>query len=407
VTDRAQAMRHVVVVGASLAGHHAAASLRDLGYDGDVTVIGSEEHPPYDRYPLSKAFLTGDTDRQGLDLSIEVADVEWRLGSAATSLDLDGRVVVLDGEQISFDGLVVASGSRARHRSMVDGLSGAFVLRTVDDAVALRAALSAPQRRVVVVGGGLIGAEIAATAVDAGHHTTLVHPGEVPTLHAVGLPVAEHLRELHRAAGVNLHARARLRVLLADRGVVTGALLDDGSRLGADVVVMATGTEPNVEWLQGSGLSTTGGLRCGPTLFADGSDVVVGAGDVVRLPHPLAEETVRVEHWASTRHQASRAVENLLLGRDRARPLTALPEFGTRIHGARIRGVGFPQVANRASVVWGSLRGGSAVVALARGNRSVALVSVNADQVLHALARQLWPNYAIDRDSVTVVPVAS
>jgi NADPH-dependent 2,4-dienoyl-CoA reductase/sulfur reductase-like enzyme len=401
-------MRHVVVVGASLAGHHAAATLRTLGYDGHVTVIGSEHHAPYDRYPLSKAFLSGDTDRQGLDLPTGVTGVDWRLGATATGLDLGRRVVVLDGqEQMPFDGLVVASGSRARHRGMVEGLDGAFVLRTVDDAVALRAALKVPDRRVVVVGGGLIGAEIAATAVEHGHETTLVHPGDVPTLHAVGRPVAEHVRDLHRAAGVTLHPRARLRRLLDECGVVTGALLDDGSSLPADLVVMATGTEPNVEWLEGSGLPTEGGLRCRRTLFAEGSDCVVGAGDVVRLPHPLAQETVRVEHWASTRHQAARAVENLLLGPERARALTALPEFGTRIHGARIRGVGFPQVADRGSVVWGSLRGDSAVLALARGTTTVAVVSVNADRVLRALAGELWPDFAVDRDrSGTVEPVA-
>lgn len=401
-------MRRIVVVGASLAGHHAAASLRHLGYDGEVTVIGSEQHPPYDRYPLSKAFLTGDTDRQGLDLPADVAGVSWRLGATATSVDLQRRVVVLDGrDSVPFDGLVVASGSRARHRRMVEGLAGAFVLRTVDDAVSLRAALSVPDRRVLVVGGGLIGAELAASAVEAGHDTTLVHPGAVPAVHAVGRLVADHLCELHRAAGVRLLPQARLRVLLADHGVLTGALLDDGTRLSADVVVMATGTEANVEWLDGSGLCTEGGLRCGATLFAEGSDCVVGAGDVVRLPHPLAAETVRVEHWASTRHQAARAVENLLLGPDRARPLAALPEFGTRIHGARIRGVGFPQVADRSSVVWGSLRGGSAVVALARGGTSVALVSVNADRVLHGLAPELWPAYAVDREGAGVAQAAS
>lgn len=392
-------LRRIVVVGASLAGHHAAASLRHVGFDGEVTVIGSERHRPYDRYPLSKAFLTGDTNRRGLDLSTDVPGVDWRLGSTATSLDLDDRVVVLDGhERIPFDGLVVATGSRARHRRMADEFDGAFVLRTVDDAVAVRAALAGPGRRVVIAGGGLIGAEIAATAVEAGHHTTLVHPGEVPTLHVLGGVVAQHLCELQRAAGLKRHAGARLRALLADRGVVTGALLDDGSRLPADVVVIATGTEPNVEWLRGSGVATYRGLQCGPTLFAGNSDCVVGAGDVVRLPHPLAAETVRVEHWASTRHQAARAVENLLLGPERARPLTALPEFGTRIHGARIRCVGFPQVADHASVVWGALRAGSAVVALTRASTSVALIAVNADRVVRALAHQIWPHYAVDRD---------
>lgn len=401
-------MRRIVVVGASLAGHHAAESLRRLGYDGEVTVIGSERHRPYDRYPLSKAFLNGETDREGLDLSSEVADVDWRLGSAATSLDLEGRVVGLDGQEpIPFDGLVVASGSRPRHRRMVEALRGAFVLRTVDDAVALRAALTGPDQRVVVVGGGLIGAEIAAAAVEAGHDTTLVHHGDVPTLHALGRPVAEHLRRLHQAAGVRLRPRARVRRLVGECGFVTGVLLEDGRVLPAEVVVMATGTEPNVEWLQGSGLAIGGGLQCGQTLLAAGSGCVVGAGDVVRLPHPLASESVRVEHWASTRHQAARAVENLLAGPAGARPLTALPEFGTRIHGARIRGVGFPQVADHGGVLWGSLRGGSAVVALFRDRTAVGLVSVNADRVLHSLTRQLWPDYTIDRDPAGFVEHAA
>jgi NADPH-dependent 2,4-dienoyl-CoA reductase/sulfur reductase-like enzyme len=401
-------MRRIVVVGASLAGHHAAWSLRRLGYDGAVTVIGSEQHRPYDRFPLSKAFLAGDTDRQGLDLSTEVDGIDWRLGSTVRGLDLDGRCVVLDGdERVAFDGLVVASGSRARHRDLVEDVDGAFVLRTVDDAVALRAALAVPDRHVLVVGGGLIGAEIAASAVEAGHHTTLVHPGDVPTGHAVGALVAEHLLDLHRAAGVHHHPAARLRTLLAEHGRVTGALLDDGSRLAADVVVMATGTEPNVEWMQGSGLIIDEGLRCDATLFADGSGRVVGAGDVVRLPHPLAEEPVRVEHWASTRHQAARSVENLLLGPDRARPLTTLPEFGTRIHGTRIRGVGFPQVADRGRIAWGSLHGGAAVLELVRGDRPVALVSVNADAMLRTLAGRLWPEHATDRDSALAEPVES
>ena len=161
-------MKRIVVVGGSLAGHHAAATLRRLGYDGALTVIGSEQHRPYDRYPLSKAFLTGETDRKGLELADDIPGVDWRLGSTATDADLGARhVVVDDGERICFDGLVVASGARPRHSELARGQGDAFVMRTVEDAVALRAALASPGRRVVVVGGGLIGVEIAATAVQA------------------------------------------------------------------------------------------------------------------------------------------------------------------------------------------------------------------------------------------------
>ena len=300
IRDR-RAMRSIVVVGGSLAGHRAVKALRDLGYEGALTLVGAEQHRPYDRYPLSKAFLTGDTDRQGLDLCGDAPEVVWRLGESVTRLDLDRRFITLaGGDRIPFDGLVVASGARARDDSAVQGVRGAFVVRTVDDAIDLRAALSGAPGRVVVVGGGLIGAEVAATAVAGGHDTTLIDSSDVPTSRTLGRAVAEYLLGLHRRAGVHFLPRTRARRLEAQAGAVTGVLLEDGRRLPADVVVMATGTTPNVEWMAGSGLSTVGGLGCGPTLHALGSDVVVGAGDVVRAPHPLLDgEPVRVEHWAA------------------------------------------------------------------------------------------------------------
>ncbi len=373
-------MRRVAVVGGSLAGHHAAQTLRARGFDGAVTVVGSELHRPYDRYPLSKGFLTGETERGHLDLDADVPDVTWRLGETVTGVDLArGRVVLDHGEGLAFDGLVVASGASPRDADAVAGARGAFVLRTVDHAADLRAALDGPSRRVVVVGGGLIGAEVAATAVEAGHHTTLVDPDDVPTSRTVGRLVARHLLERHRAAGVHLRKRTRARGIDREAGRVRGVLLDDGSTLGADVVVMATGTRPNVGWLRGTGLDVAGGLDCRPTLHAVGSDRVVAAGDVARVPHPLlGGESVRVEHWASTRAQAVLAAENLLAGPTAGRPLTALPEFGTTIHGARIRSVGFPRLADGERVVWGSLETGAAVVALSRGGSAVAAIGVNA-----------------------------
>lgn len=394
----ADTLRRIVVVGGSLAGHRAAHTLRSLGYDGALTVVGAEPHLPYDRYPLSKAFLTGRTDRRGLDIDGTPPDTTWRVGETAAGLDLAGRRVhVDDGTRIPFDGLVVASGARPRDVASVAGVRGAFVLRTVEDAAHLRAALDARTRRVVVVGGGLIGAEVAGTAVAGGHDTTLVDPADVPTQRALGLPIAEHLLRLHRAAGVHLRLRTRTKGLDVRTGAITGVLLDDGSRLPADVVVMATGTKPNVEWLRGSGLSVSAGLACGPTMHALGSDRVVGAGDVVNAPHPLLDgQALRVEHWASTLDHADLAAANLLAGPEQACPLTALPTFGTTIHRARVRSVGFPQVADRSRTLWGSVGSGEALVALGRGARLVGVVSLNAHGRLPQVTDQLRPGAAFD-----------
>jgi len=391
-------MRRIVVVGGSLAGHRAALALRGLGFDGQLTVIGSESHRPYDRFPLSKAFLTRRTDRAGLAIDGAPADIVWRLGETATRLDLSGRQVILgDRTALRFDGLVVASGARARDVALVEPVRGAFVLRTVDDADEFRAALESGTRRVVIVGGGLIGAEVAADAVARGHHTTMIDPSDLPTARAVGRPVAEHLQRLHRAAGVHVLRRTRTRGLDVRAGAVAGVVLEDGSLLPADVVMMATGTTPNVEWLEGSGLPVSGGLECGPTLHARGSDCVVGVGDVVRAPQPLLDgESPRVEHWASTVDHAELAAANLLAGPDEARPLTALPTFGTTIHGARIRAVGFPQFTDRSRVVWGSVETGSALVALGRGSQLVAVVSLDAHERLASLASQLRPGSSLD-----------
>ncbi|MEO5663495.1 MAG: FAD/NAD(P)-binding oxidoreductase [Nocardioides sp.] len=391
-------MRRIVVVGGSLAGHRAALALRGLGYDGRLTVIGTEPHRPYDRFPLSKGFLTRQTDRAGLAIDGAPADVVWHLDETATGLDLAGRrVIVGDRRALRFDGLVVASGARPRDVVLVQGALGAFVLRTVEDADGFRADLEARPRHVVVVGGGLIGAEVAAYAVARGHHTTMVEPSDLPTVKAVGRPVAEHLLRLHRAAGVHVRRRTRMRDLDVRAGAVTGVVLEDGSRLPADVVMMATGTTPNVDWLRGSGLAISGGLQCGPTLHARGSDRVVGAGDVIRVPQALlGGESPRVEHWASTLAHADLAAANLLAGPGKGLPLSALPTFGTTIHGARIRAVGFPQVADRSRVLWGSVEAGRALVALGRGSQIVAVVSLDAHERLEPLVGQLRPGSSLD-----------
>jgi 3-phenylpropionate/trans-cinnamate dioxygenase ferredoxin reductase component len=382
-------MRRVIVVGGSLAGHQAATCLRGLGYDGDLTVLGAEVHRPYDRYPLSKAYLTGELDRRGLEIEPCDLDVDWRFGQTATGLDLAGRYVIVDGgERAHFDGLVVATGSRPRIPfSVRRDVGGVFVLRTVEDGTALRAALAGGRSRLVVVGGGLIGAEVASMATAAGHLTTLVDSSPLPTSRTLGLRVAEHLRMLHLENGVRLLSNTRLSALDVHAGRVRGVIVHTGQRLDADVVVLATGTQPNVEWLQGSGLAVSNGLSCRATLHANGSDVVVGVGDVVHAPHPALDgESVRVEHWASTRHQALVAATNLLVGPSNGSVQSELPVFGTTIHGVAIRAVGFPSKADTSEVVWGSIQDGEAIVAMHRRGRLIAAVAVNARDKLALLA---------------------
>jgi NADPH-dependent 2,4-dienoyl-CoA reductase/sulfur reductase-like enzyme len=383
-------MKRILVVGGSLAGHEAAKCLRGLGYDGDLTVLGAEVHRPYDRYPLSKAYLTGDLDRSGLEIEPRDLDVDWRLGQTATGLDLAGRYVTVDGvERAHFDGLAVATGSRPRIPfSVRREVGGVFVLRTVEDGTALRAALAGGRSRLVVVGGGLIGAEVASMATAAGHLTTLVDSSQLPTSRTLGVRVAEHLRTLHLENGVRLLPSTRVSALEVHAGRVRGVILHTGQRLDADVVVLATGTQPNIEWLQGSGLAVdSDGLSCGATLHANGSEVVVGVGDVVHAPHPALDgESVRVEHWASTRHQARVAATNLLVGPSDGSAQSELPVFGTTIHGAAIRAVGFPSKADTSEVVWGSVQDGEAIVAMHRRGRLIAAVAVNAGDKLALLA---------------------
>lgn len=399
-------MKRILVVGGSLGGHHAARCLREFGFDGDLTLIGSEFHRPYDRYPLSKAFLSGTVDETGLGIEPCDLDIDWRLGQTATALDLADRCVIIDGvDRTPFDGLVVATGSRPRVPGSLRRLAGGvFVLRTLEDGMALRAALGTARRRLVIAGGGLIGAEVASVAAAAGHLTTLVDSSELHTSRTLGSPVAQYLSTLHHQNGVRLLTETRATALDVRAGEVRGVHLDTGRRLDADLVVLATGTQPNIEWLLDSGLAADKGMNCRATLHASGSDVVVGVGDVVNAPHPaLGGESVRVEHWASTRHQARLAAANLLIGPYDARPQSELPEFGTTIHGARIRAVGFPSKGDTSDVVWGSIQDGEAVVAVRRRDRLVAAVAINAQDRLSLLDEQ-WRGERVDAAATDAIP---
>ncbi|MBT2491653.1 FAD-dependent oxidoreductase [Streptomyces sp. ISL-96] len=329
-------MRTVAVVGASLAGLYAARALRGEGYDGRLVIIGDEIHRPYDRPPLSKEFLTGAMDEDQLALSDpeEEADLdaEWLLGVRARRLDVRGRTLHLDtGRTVAADGVVLATGAAAR-RLPGAALGGVHTLRTLDDARTLRAALTGRQAvRVVVVGGGFIGSEVASSCVALGHHVTVVEAAPLPLLPQLGEAMATICASLHADRGVRLITGTGV-AALRGTGAVTGVQLDDGRLLPAEVVVVGIGAVPNTRWLEGSALAVDDGVLCddgGVTTLPQ----VVAVGDVARVGG------TRTEHWTSATEQPAVAVRNLLAGRtvETARPL---PYFWSDQYGVRIQFAG-------------------------------------------------------------------
>lgn len=256
-----RAPKRVLIVGAGLTGHTVAQQLRLHGYDGEIVGVGAEIHRPYDRPPLSKQYLAGTISRADLALESDGdADVEWMLGTSATELDLAGRAVVLDdGTRLSADEIVLATG--ARPRSLGAARTGVYSLGTIEDADALREALS-PDAAVVIVGAGFLGLEIAATAISSGAAVTVVCADDGPLADRHGPLASAVIRALHERHGVRFVTGARVREVSVCDDRATGVVLDDGRHVPATAVVAGTGAAPAVEWLVGSGLDLAGGVQC-------------------------------------------------------------------------------------------------------------------------------------------------
>lgn len=362
--------RDIVIVGASLAGLRAADTLRAEGYTGTLTIVGAEQHAPYDRPPLSKQFLADSTPA---DTALPVPDglgASWLLGRSAVGLDPDSRIVTLaDGTRLPYDGLLIATGAAARS-GVIPGEPGSdqgvFTLRGRDDATALRAALT-PGRRLLVVGAGFLGGEVAAAGRALGLDVTLVEAGSVPLERAVGTEVGAFMGMLHREAGIDLRTGttvAEFRTATASAavtepgspvGALTGARLSDGRTLAADVALLALGAVPATGWLAGSGIEAAGGV---PTdarlraLFPDGSVVpgVVAAGDAARVPQPLASGAApALGHWSGAVEQGAAAARTLLLG-ETAPVFAEVPSFWSDVHGVRLRSVGLPALGDTVKV---------------------------------------------------------
>ncbi|MER5754594.1 FAD-dependent oxidoreductase [Streptomyces sp. NPDC002088] len=301
--------RHIVVVGASLAGTRTVQGLRALGHSGPITLIGAEDELPYDRPPLSKNLLNGAWSESSVDgirlvtrAELDELGVELRLGSAAVGLDTAARRVRLaDGTSVPYDALVIATGAAARP-SPWRPPSGVYQLRTLDDSrtIAAQLALGEP---VVVVGGGFIGTEIAAAAVGHGCPVTVVDPLPEPMTRLVGPEIAGSLVELHRRNGVRTRFGTGVVAIEGKAGELT-VELDSGERLSAAAAVVGIGSVPSTDWLAGTGLELDNGVVTDRFLRASGADDVYAIGDVARWPHPGRGADVRAEHWTNAGDQA-------------------------------------------------------------------------------------------------------
>lgn len=330
----------IVVVGASLAGLRAVEAFRRAGYAGSLTLVGSEEHLPYDRPPLSKAFLgAGDdppsatTFRSESDL-VDL-DVDLRLGRPATGLDTEAREVVLGGERLGYSSLVLATGAHPRTLPG-EQLPGVHTLRTVEDARAIRRALDAGART-VVVGGGFIGSEVAAAARKRGLEVTIVEAADLPLVRAVGEQMAEVCAGLHARHGTELRCGVGVQAIEGDERVEQ-VVLADGTSLRAELVVVGIGAEPTTGWLADSGLDLDDGVICDQTLRTSAPGVYA-AGDLARWHNPLFDRQMRLEHWTSAAEQGAAAARNAL-DPGSARPYATVPYFWSDWYADKLQMVG-------------------------------------------------------------------
>lgn len=346
-------MRSLLVVGLGLAGLSAVRAARELGFAGTIQVLGAEPGRPYDRPPLSKEYLAGRVGPGDLALESAREDLgaEWVTGSAA-SLERRG-VVTSVGQLLEADGIVLATGARARTLAQLPHTyENVLVLRTRDDADRLRAEL-VPGRHLVVVGAGLIGCEVAATATELGCRVTVLTPEDAPLAAVYSSTVAPRLLALHARRGVAVRGGVSVVGVGVEGDRATSVRLGHGEQIPADVVLVAVGAAPETEWLQGSGLDLGDGLLCDSTgrVLAGGVPVpgIVAVGDCAAWWDPHLGRHHRTQHWTDALERPGRAVAALLgVPAPQRRPY--LPYFWSDQHGHRIQMAGYASLADSVDV---------------------------------------------------------
>ncbi|MFF0589236.1 NAD(P)/FAD-dependent oxidoreductase [Streptomyces sp. NPDC003781] len=381
----------IVVAGASMAGLRAAEQLRAAGWTGGITLVGDEPHMPYNRPPLSKEVLAGKAPFESLAFRprASVADVTWRLGTRVATADLDQRTVGLDdGETLTYAGLVVATGMRPRRLNCPGPRAGRHTVRTLADAQGLREALTRPGARVVVVGAGFIGCEVAATAVALGAaEVTVVDPLPLPMIGPLGELLAGALLKRHEERGVRFALGAGV-AGFEGQDRVSGVVLADGTVLAADVVVESVGSLANTEWLDGNGLDLTDGVLTDQHLRVGGRPDVVAVGDVARFPNARYDGVPRrVEHWSIPTDTARHAAR-VLTGQDTGlAPFAPLPTFWSDQHDFRLQSFGAPALGRDDVRVLDGDLDGDVLAGYHTGGRLVGVVALGGQSAAAAAAR--------------------
>jgi NADPH-dependent 2,4-dienoyl-CoA reductase/sulfur reductase-like enzyme len=379
----------IVIVGASLAGLRAAEALRDEGFNGNLTIIGDEKEEPYDRPPLSKMVLKGWVRADHTLLPrLRKVDADWRLGVAATGLDRTSKEVKLaNGDKVPFDRMLIATGVRSRpwFNPKEAALEGVFTLRTAGDAARIQAAFAAKPGRVLIIGAGFIGSEMASVCRELGLNVTVAERAEGPLVGALGGVIGDIAAGMQRDAGVDLRTGVSVQSLEGDaKGHVRRAKLSDGATLDVDVVVCSLGSIRNTEWLEGAGLATgRWGVACdaGCRVFdVNGvvTDSIFVAGDIARAPHVLYEyQFLVLEHWDNAVFGGQVAAHNMVSLESDRRPHLPLPMFWSGQFGVNIKGVGVGPFGDEIVITQGSVKDRRFAAAYGRKGRIVAAVTFN------------------------------
>jgi 3-phenylpropionate/trans-cinnamate dioxygenase ferredoxin reductase component len=395
--------QRVVIVGAGLGGASAAAALRERGFPGEIVVLGGEAHQPYELPALSKKLLLGETDEPDWVREAEfyrAHDIELRLGTVATRLELGARLVLDgDGGEHPYDRLVLATGSQPRPLPVPGAhLPGVRTLRTLDDALALRGALSTVDRA-VIIGAGWIGTEAAAAARRHAVEVTVVDRIEAPLLPVLGGEVASVFQDLHTANGVHWRLGSGVSELTGGPEGVRGVRLSDGSELPADLVLVAVGAAPRVELAHAAGLelSEDGGVAVDAGLRTAGSEVYA-VGDIAAHFHPRYGRRVRVEHWANAKNQGTHVAGNLLGARD---PYLNSPYFFSDQYDLGCEYRGLADLDTDELVVRGDLRSREFVAFWLRDGHVTAAMNVNVWDYGDALKRMVDEQLEVDAETLT------